>query len=64
MYEARYPTGCYSRAKDAYLDPITLGRHLGRQADGERLEKRLQQGIDVFRSQCRRTRPQEATHEG
>jgi hypothetical protein len=51
MYDARSPTGCYSRAKDAFHDAIALAAKMGRQADAERLEKRLQHVKEVFRRQ-------------
>jgi hypothetical protein len=51
MYDSRYPTGCYSRAKEAFYDAIGLAARLGRQKDVERLERRLQHVKDVFRSQ-------------
>jgi len=51
MYDSSYPTGSYSRAKDAFYDAIALARRLGRQNDVERLEKRLQHIKDVFRHQ-------------
>ena len=51
MYDTRYPTGCYSRAKEAFYDAITLADRLGRQEDVERLQKRLQHVKEVFRRQ-------------
>ena len=51
MYDSSYPTGSYSRAKDALYAAIALARRLGRQNDVERLEKRLQHIKDVFRHQ-------------
>ena len=51
MYDTRYPTGCYSRAKEAFRDAIALADRLGRQPDVLRLEKRLQHVKDVFRHQ-------------
>ncbi len=51
MYDSRSPTGCYSRAKEAFYDVITLATRLGRQKDVERLEKRLQHVKEVFRHQ-------------
>jgi hypothetical protein len=51
MYDTRYPTGCYSRAKEAFYDAIALADRLGRQIDVKRLEKRLQHVKDVFRHQ-------------
>lgn len=51
MYDSRYPTGSYSRAKEAFYDAITLAEKLGRKDDAERLTKRLQQVKEVFRHQ-------------
>ncbi len=51
MYDSRYPTGCYSRAKEAFYDAIALADRLGRREDVKRLEKRLQHVKDVFRHQ-------------
>lgn len=51
MYDTRYPTGCYSTAKEAFRDAIALADRLGRQLDVKRLEKRLQHVKDVFRHQ-------------
>jgi len=51
MYDSLYPTGCYSRAKEAFYDAIALAARLGRQKDVERLERRLQHVKHVFRNQ-------------
>ena len=51
MYDSRNPTGCYSRAKEAFYGAIKLASQLGHQADVIRLEKRLQHVKAVFRSQ-------------
>ena len=51
MYDSRNPTGCYSRAKEAFYGALKLATQLGRQADAIRLEKRLQHVKAVFRSQ-------------
>jgi hypothetical protein len=51
MYDTRYPSECYSRAKEAFYDAIALANRLDRQQDVKRLEKRLQHVKDVFRHQ-------------
>ena len=51
MYDSIYPTGCYSRAKEAFYDAIALAARLGRQKDVKRLERRLQHVKQVFRNQ-------------
>ena len=51
MYDSRYPTGCYSRTKEAFYDAIVLAAQLGRQKDVKRLEERLQHIKNVFRHQ-------------
>jgi hypothetical protein len=49
MYESGYPTGCYSRAKEALHDAIALAAQLGRRRDAERLEEHLHNVKEVFR---------------
>jgi hypothetical protein len=51
MYDARYPTGAYSRAKETFYAAIALAEKLGRQDEAERLKKRLQHVKEVFRHQ-------------
>jgi hypothetical protein len=51
MYDARYPTGAYSRAKEAFYAAIALAKKMGRQDEADRLRKRLQHIKDVFRYQ-------------
>jgi hypothetical protein len=51
MYDSRYPTGAYARAKDPFRDAIVLAESLGRTADAARLEKRLEHVKNVFRHQ-------------
>ena len=51
MYHSDDPTGCYSRAKEAFYDAIALASQLGLEEDVERLEKRLRHVKEVFRHQ-------------
>jgi hypothetical protein len=51
MYDTRYPTGCYSQAKEAFRDAIAVAERLGLEVDAKRLQKRLQHVKDVFRHQ-------------
>ena len=51
MYDSRSPTGCYSRAKEAFYAAITLASQLGLEMEVKRLEKRLHHVKEVFRHQ-------------
>jgi hypothetical protein len=52
MYESgRGANGCYSNAKDAFYDAISLANELGLKEEAEALSKRLEHVKAVFRSQ-------------
>lgn len=51
MYDSRNHIGCYARAKEAFLDAITLACKMGREADAERLRRRLEHVKNVYRHQ-------------
>ncbi|MCJ7662760.1 MAG: hypothetical protein MUO24_00810, partial [Desulfobacterales bacterium] len=51
LYDSSYPTGAYSRTKEAFYDAIAFAEKIGCPDEAERLRKRLQHIKEVFRHQ-------------
>jgi len=51
MYDSRSPAGCYSDLKDCFALAIGAAERAGRADEAERLRRRLDHCIAVYRSQ-------------